>query len=219
MKHLLLFFTGLVFSQAVIFAQGDKYNSTMEAKVAQLDTSRNTAQLKDLGNTFERIANAEKDKWLPWYYAALSNIKAGYTMGTASGQIDATQTDPLADKAEEQLSKAEALAGTDNSEIFILKKMIATLRMWADPMNRYMQYGPAAEEALGKAKELNPDNPRAYLLEAQDKYYTPEQFGGSKEEAKELFEKSKELFAKEKPATPIDPHWGANQADYFLSLY
>ncbi|WP_315818240.1 hypothetical protein [Paraflavitalea speifideaquila] len=51
--------------------------------------------------------------------------------------------------------------------------MIATLRMMADPMNRYMTYGPQATEALQKAKSLNPENPRVYLLEGQDKFYTP----------------------------------------------
>ena len=47
-------------------------------------------------------------------------------------------------------------------------------------MNRYMQYGPIAEQALQKAIKLNPENPRIYLLQGQDKFYTPEQYGGSK---------------------------------------
>jgi hypothetical protein len=44
-----------------------------------------------------------------------------------------------------------------------------------------MQYGPKAQEALETARKLNPNNPRVVdLLEGQDKFYTPEQFGGSK---------------------------------------
>ena len=68
-----------------------------------------------------------------------------------------------------------------------------------------------------KAKEMNPANPRVYILEAQDKYYTPEQFGGSKDEAKKLFEKAKELFMTSKPASSIEPQWGMSQVMYFLS--
>jgi hypothetical protein len=128
------------------------------------------------------------------------------------------KTDPYADKAEKQLSKAEELM-KDNSEIFVVKKMIATLRMIGDPMNRFMTYGPQAAEALETAKKLDANNPRVYLLEGQDKYYTPEQYGGSKEEAKVLFEKSKQLFESFKPASSIHPDWGKGTVTYMLSQF
>ncbi len=86
--------------------------------------------------------------------------------------------------------------------------MIASLRLRADPMNRYMQYGPLAEEALAKAKKLNPKNPRIYLLQGQDKMDTPEQFGGSKAEAKKLFQEALNKYENFKPASSIDPAWG-----------
>jgi hypothetical protein len=95
--------------------------------------------------------------------------------------------------------------------------MIATLRLMADPMNRYMQYGPVAQEALETARKLNPENPRVYLLEGQDKFYTPEQFGGSKAEAKKLFELAIKKFETFKPANELDPDWGKPTTLYFLS--
>ena len=55
------------------------------------------------------------------------------------------------------------------------------------------------------------------MLEGQDKFFTPEQFGGSKAEAKVLFEKSIQLFASNKPKSSIDPHWGLGSVQYFLS--
>ena len=69
------------------------------------------------------------------------------------------------------------------------------------------------------AKKLDPENPRIYLLEGQDKFNTPEQFGGSKEEAKILFDKAKDLFEKAKPETSIHPSWGLTQVNYWLSQY
>jgi hypothetical protein len=130
---------------------------------------------------------------------------------------DASKTDPLADKAEALLGKAETLS-KDNSEIYIVKKMIATLRMMADPMTRYMQYGPVAEQALQTAMKLNPENPRVYLLQAEDKFFTPEQFGGSKEEAKKLFELSNKKYEAFKPASKLDPDWGRGTLKYFMGL-
>jgi hypothetical protein len=88
--------------------------------------------------------------------------------------------------------------------------------MMGDPMNRYMTYGAEAQAELDKAKELNAENPRVYILEGQDKFYTPEQFGGSKAEAKMLFEKAQKLFETYKPETSIHPNWGKGQVEFFL---
>ena len=213
------FILSISFSFFVIalFAQSEKYLKIMQDKIAAVDTTRTPAALIELSATFERIADAEKTQWLPYYYAAFTQINTGYMMsGGQTGTNMADKFDPIADKAEMLLNKAEALNKT-NSEIFVVRKMIASLRMMADPMSRYMQYGPMAQQALETAKKLNPENPRPYLLEAQDKYYTPEQFGGSKTEAKKLFEEALKKYEAFKPATNLDPVWGKTTAQYFLS--
>lgn len=197
------------------FSQSEKYMKAMEQLVPAVDTTRNADGLTNLANSFQRIADAEKNQWLPYYYAALTNVTAAYMMNM--GQLGmADKTDPYADKAETLLNKADELS-KDNSEIYCVRKMIASLRLMGDPQNRYMTYGPAAEEALVKAKSLNPANPRVTLLEAQDKFFTPEQFGGSKTEAKKLFEEAIKKYETFKPETSIHPTWGMKQAQYFLS--
>ena len=205
----------------ISFAQmPEKFVKAMEPKMAAVDTTVTVQGLTDLANAFERIADAEKNQWLAYYYAAYCNASAGLMVASAGDMMaaKADKTDPYADKAEKQISKAEELM-KDNSEIFVVKKMIATLRMIGDPMNRYMTYGPEAAQALETAKKLDANNPRVYLLEGQDKYFTPEQFGGNKDEAKVLFEKTKQLFETFKPATNIHPNWGKGSVIYFLSLY
>jgi hypothetical protein len=216
MKKIVLLLAGVIYLSASSFAQDDKYTTAMAGKVVAVDTSHKADELMALSASFERIGDAEKTKWLPYYYAALTQVNAAFMMSME--KPDAAKTDPIADKAEALLSKAEALT-KDNSEIYVVKKMIATLRMMADPMNRYMQYGPKAEEALQTAMKLNPENPRVYMLQAQDKFYTPEQFGGSKEEAKKLFELSNKKFETFKPATSLDPNWGRSTLKYFMSQY
>lgn len=203
------------------FAQmPEKFVKAMEAKMVAVDTAISVQSLTDLANSFERIAEAEKNQWLAYYYAAYCNASAGLMAGTGGDMMaaKADKTDPYADKAEMQIKKAEELM-KDNSEIFVVKKMVATLRMIGDPMNRFMTYGPEAQAALDEAKKLDPNNPRVYLLEAQDKFYTPEQFGGSKDEAKVLFEKSKQLYETFKPASTVHPAWGKGTVTYFLSQY
>jgi hypothetical protein len=81
------------------------------------------------------------------------------------------KTDPKADAAEKALNKAISLS-KETSETWVVKKMIISLRMLGDVMNRAMTAMPEATAALDNAKKLDANNPRIYILEGQDKYYT-----------------------------------------------
>lgn len=214
---------GLILVLAIIiavtvFAQSDKYVKAMEPKVAMLDSNNSADGWKDLANAFERIGDAEKTKWEPYYYAAFATVMAGNFSMPMDGSLgdNSAIADPFADKAEKLINKAAELAG-ENSEVYCVKKMMYSLRMMGNPMSRYMTDGAKANEALEKAKSLNENNPRVYILQGQDKFYTPEQFGGSKEEAKKLFEKAQGIFMTIKPGSSIEPQWGMGQVIYFLS--
>jgi len=200
-------------------AQSEKYVKAMESKVALLDSSRTAESFKELANGFERIADAEKTQWMPYYYAAYCQVMAGTFSMPQDGSYgdNSAISDPYADKAELLINKADELS-KENSEIYCVKKMVFGLRMMGNPMSRYMTEGAKASEALEKAKALNSNNPRIYILEGQDKFYTPEQFGGSKEEAKKLFEKANGIFMVSKPGSSIEPQWGRGQVGYFLSM-
>lgn len=195
-----------------IFAQSDKYVPAMKKNIAMLDSAMQKGNAKELANNFERIGDAEKTQWLPYYYAAYSQILTTYT------EKDKSKVDPIADKAEELISKAEAMAGKENSEIDVIKSMIASVHMMVDPQSRYMKYGAASSSNIEKAKALDPTNPRPVYLEAQSKFYTPEAFGGGKAVAKPLFEKALVMFDTFKPATELHPAWGKSATQYFLSL-
>ncbi len=208
------FFTAIFLLAGFIsFAQSEKFTKAMEALVPAVDTTRSPDGLNELANAFERIANAEKTEWLPFYYAALCHVNLA---NTYFQQQKTDLIDPLMDKAEPLLSSAESLE-KNNSEIQLLKKMYNTGRMMVDPMNRYLTYGTDAQTALEAAKSLNPQNPRVYLMEGIDKFYTPEQFGGSKVEGKKLFEEAEKLFTEWKPSSLIHPNWGRPMVKYFLS--
>ena len=212
MKRIILS-AAIAFAGLAVNAQSERYTAAMEKLVPAIDTTRTVAGLTELANSFERIAEAEKTQWLPYYYAALANVNSANLLFT-TGQTE--QIDPITDKAAPLLAKAEELQ-KENSEIFCLKKMLNTAKMMADPQNRYMTYGPAAAEALETAKKLNPENPRVYLLEGQDLFFTPEQFGGDKQQAKKKFEEALKKYESFKPADSISPTWGKAQAGYFLS--
>ncbi len=68
------------------------------------------------------------------------------------------------------------------------------IKMMVDPMSRYMTEGQEAQKALGEAIKLDPNNPRVYVLQAEDLYFTPEQYGGDKKKSERDISESKRTF-------------------------
>ncbi len=200
-------------SSTLLFAQSEKYTKAMETNIAMLDSALGKGGMAALSNTFERIGDAEKTQWLPYYYASYCAIMNALT------SKDQTKNDPIADRSEQLIKKAEAIVGKESSEISVIKSMIASAHMMVDPQARYQQYGAASMSEIAKAKALDPTNPRPVILEAQAKFYTPEAFGGGKAPAKELFTKALKMFDTFKPETSLHPAWGKATTMYFLSQY
>lgn len=219
MKKTIFLLTAILVASFAFAQMSEKFVKAMEANIVKIDSAKTAQDWVDLTAAFERIAEAEKNQWLPYYYAALGHAMAG-TMSVGDNMFgnNTDKTDPKADAAEKALSKAVSLS-KETSETWVVKKMIISLRMLGDVMNRAMTAMPEATAALDNAKKLDANNPRIYILEGQDKYYTPEQYGGSKDEAKVLFEKAQKLFGSFKPESSIHPTWGKGTVTYFLSLY
>lgn len=185
----------------------------MKKNIALIDSAIAKNNMIDLANNFQRIADAEKNQWLPYYYAAYLTALQGIMIQ------DNTQKDALADKAGSLLSAAQRILNKDNSELYVVTSMIATIRLTVDPQTRYMTYGPEITAAIQKSEKLDPTNPRPVLLEAQNVFYTPESFGGGKEAAKPLFEKASKLLGTFKPETELSPVWGKSLLDFFMKNY
>ena len=203
----------ITFTTTYSFAQ-TAYEKAMLAKVQTIEMPK--ANLDDYtaqANDFARIGDKEKTLWQPYYYAAFSIIKKGRTL---MQQNQLSKLDDVAKEAQNYIDKAEALS-PNNAEIFLLKKMNHGLKMMVNPMERWQTEGQAAQVALNEAKKLDPENPRISILEAEDLYYTPEQFGGSKSKGIELFKKALEQFKTYKVKSSVDPNWGQGEANYFIS--
>ena len=210
MKKILVLFV-ITVSSTVLFAQTEKYMKAMQSNIAMLDSGYIKGNMAELSNNFERIAEAEKTQWLPYYYASYCAVANAYT------EQDKSKTDGIADRAEQLIKKAEIINGKENSEICVIKSMIASSHMMVDPQARWQQYGEASASNIAKAKSMDPTNPRPVYLEGQSKFYTPESFGGGKAPAKELFIKALKMFDTFKPETSLHPNWGKSTTAYFLA--
>jgi hypothetical protein len=199
-KYLLAFLFASITCMAV--AQSEKYMSTMQETVNAIGPAfANPVELLSLANKFERIANAEKNQWLPYYYAAYCQVNYGYM------SPDKSKTDEIANKATELIDKAAVLE-PNNSEISCIKSMIASCHLMVDPMNRYMEYVPESQKNLEAAMQQDPTNPRPEMLIGQGLKYTPEQFGGGCRNALEKLEAAAKKFESFKPVSALHPNWG-----------
>lgn len=178
-----------------------KYKKAMRANLDKLKSAKTMADMQQVANQFERIAGAEKSKWLPNYYAAYSYIRM------TNFEKDGVKKDQLLDKAEVFLKKANKLQ-PNNSEIVALEAYLAMSRLVVNPMARGQQYSGIVFAKAGKAKALNPKNPRPYFLEGALKLNMPPAFGGGKDAACGLFKKAAANYDTFKPANELMPNWG-----------
>lgn len=192
------------------FAQSEKFTKAMTSTLAQWDSAKTADDMLAISASFERIADAEKTQWLPYYYASLSQVFYAFLKN------DMASNDGFAGKAEALLNKADALQ-PKNSEISCVKSMIATLRMLVNPQQRWQQYGATITTELDNAKKQDPTNPRPYYLQGQNLRNTPEQFGGGCNTAKPVLEEAVKKYEAFKPASDIAPKWGKEQTEKTLA--
>ncbi len=201
MKQSILLF--LLIGSATLYAQSPKFHDAMSQAITELEKDTTVEQLMAVSNRFERIALAEKDQWLPYYYAAYARSIAGFIT------TDKSKVDEVLDGAQKFADIADSLS-PGNSEVVLLKGMVLAGRISVDPMSRGQQFGMQSGMLMNQAMQLNPENPRAYLMIGQGLFYTPEQFGGGKDKGCAMLEQSRMKFETFEPESDIHPNWGEN---------
>jgi len=210
MKRSLSILLSLLFLTVAI--ADDKYEKEIKKNLDKIDDCKTPNDFIKLANNFERIAVAEKNKWLPYYYSAFTYVLASFADSVNS------RKDIYLDKAVKFNEIADSLQ-PNNSEIYTMKGMISQARMQIDPMNRWQKYGTDATTNFTKAMQIDTLNPRPEYLIGVGTYYTPQQFGGGPKTAKPILEKSLAKFEKFVPENDLAPNWGKEQvADYLKQI-
>jgi hypothetical protein len=215
MKKKILILASAFMMYAAAHAQ-DPYTQQMQQQVNKLDNANTVKDYEQLASNFIRIGQIEKTKWLPYYYAAFCNAKAGWLK-----QDDQDNIEPFANKADEEIKQAQKLVDTTNqkkelSEVYCVLSMINRARVFINPATYGSQYGPAASQYTRFAETANPDNAMSLYRNGWGKFSTPKLWGGDKTKAKELLEKAKQKL--DGTATSgIEPHWGKKEVDNLLN--
>lgn len=194
-------------------APADAYITLMSATITELMSTGDPVALKAVAAKLERAATVAPADWLPRYYQAYALVIAVFT-----SKEDGDAKDKTLDQAETALGQARQLHG-DASELLTLQAYLYQARLGISPVMRSMKYSELVGEAVAQAQALNPANPRPYLVEANNVYFTPKMFGGGAEAAKPLFEKAQAKFTAFVPAGPLAPNWGQRQLQGRLKQY
>lgn len=197
MKRIILILAVLI--SANVFA-GNFEVSIQQSLGEFFGSQSQEAKLQSL-QKLERIALAEKGKWLAQYHAANCYI------ALSNSEQDDDKKDEFLDKAKVYIDNAFEITKSE-SELYVLKSLWYACSINISPAVRGTMYGYSMTSSIDKAIELNPKNPRAYFMKAQNAYYSPEFFGGGKTKALEFYKKADALFINDKPASPLHPNWG-----------
>jgi hypothetical protein len=213
-QHLGSLVAATLLSGSVAIAQQptDPYLAVMTTLVAQMDTTESVSGNIQAANAFGRVADAEKTKWLPYYYSGLCTVLASFD------EKDLTKVDALCLKASQLLDESDRIS-PNNSEIYCVKAMVALARIKVNMMARGLEGITVAQTQLEKAIELDEKNPRAYFLLGQQAFNTPERLGGSKKVALTYFEKAISLAEEQRNrAKTIEVNWSRKSAERMADM-
>jgi len=215
MKRILFLIAVTIVMGTAVHAQGD-YTQQMQAAIAKLDNAKAVKDYQLLADNFLRIADAQKNEWLPYYYAAFCNAKTGWL----KQNDDPDNIEPFANKAAEEIKKAAMLIDTakqkkELAEIYCIQMMLNQARVFINPQTYGREYGPTAFNYLQMAKQAAPDNPRVLYLLGWQKFATPKMWGGDKALAKQLLTSAKQKLAGEQ-VEGLGPHWGKKEVEEML---
>lgn len=213
MKKLIIISTA-IFMYTGLYAQ--TANTQLQTNVTKLDEAKTIKDYEQLASAFLNIAQTQKTQWLPYYYAAFCNAKIGWL----KQDTDPDNIEDFANKAEEEITKAQSLIDTSKqkkelSEIYCVQMILNQARVFINPETYGPKYGPTAFGYIQKAKMANAENPRMLYLEGWQKFATPKLYGGDKKLAKQLLTQAKKKLSAA-PTNTIEPHWGTKEVEELL---
>ena len=73
-----LFLLLITVLQITAYSQSEKYVAAMQKTLTLFDSAKTVEDFTTMANNFERIGDAEKTQWLPYYYAGLALSTSGW---------------------------------------------------------------------------------------------------------------------------------------------
>lgn len=159
--------------------------------------------------TFDRIGQAEKTNWIPYYYAANVGITSSF------GERDKNKKEVLMENAAKYIDMALNIS-PDNSELYTLKGLLFTAIVSSNPMVNGPKYSGETMEIYNKAIQLDTTNPRPIYLRGQFQMGAAKFFKQDLQPFCKEVENSIDKFDNFTPKGKYYPKWGKDRAEAIL---
>jgi hypothetical protein len=209
MKRSILFVIILAMISSSAISQGKRYHKRMKSAIEDVYTITDTSELVILVAKFELIAYDYPTTWLPLYYG--SQILTTISFAEKVPEVK----DAHLERAQIFLDSAMVKV-PDESELYVIQALIKASKIMVDPKLRAIKHYSQMRSALNKAEDLNPENPRVYLVDGLAKTVLPKFLGGGEVAAKEMLLFAEEKFANYENEGPLWPDWGKKALIYRL---
>ncbi len=166
------------------------------------------AQKGNILKGIEMVAKASMQDWISQYQASFYNATLGVN------HSDSVISNQMLNQADNYIKTAESLK-KDESEIVLLSAMIKGMRIKRDP-SLGAKLGPEVMREYARAKKLNENNPRPWLVLGESYMYMTEEMGGGTKKAKEYLQTALTKFATDKHEDPAWPRWGEERTRALL---
>lgn len=180
----------------------DQYTKGMEKAFGLWGENKSTEAVA----LFERIAQAEKENWLPSYYAA--NVLIVSSFATKDKAI----VNEMLEKAATHIATAHERS-PDNSEVTTMEGLLYTGYVAMDPATYGMMYSMKIIELHQKAVELDDNNPRAHANLIDYEIGSAKFFNQELEPFCKRLEKVIPMFDNQKKDYPFAPSYGKERAE------
>jgi tetratricopeptide (TPR) repeat protein len=185
----------------------DSANREIEAANGVGDLVR----LNNISAVLDRVLTVTPNDPLLLYYRSLALWR---TASINTGMKKNDQAKKMLDEADELLEQANKKTPTAEALALHSSVLGQLIGLSGNPLSG-MTLGPKASGYLDRAKEIEPRNPRVWLISGMSAMFTPKMFGGGSDKAEKDFKKAVDLFASDHP-TPPAPSWG--RADVYIWL-
>lgn len=173
-------------------------------------STEDPSRLDKIGSDLDELSK-QRDLSIVHYWRAYQGYyKAIYLLSSG----DKKEAEKVIDKQIDLLSDLK----NKNTEDYALLGLIRSFSIQFKAFIRAPFISNSVRNDIEKALELDPENPRAFYVNASSDYYTPKSFGGGKK-AEKLLLKVIELPSQKTP-NPVLPSWGKlNAYELLLQFY
>ena len=188
----------------------DKWADSARVEIEAATALGDLERMRQAGALLERALTVFPDDPLLLHYLGYARYREATLM--QGMKRDDKDYRPLLEAADSLLERSASKLPLP--ETYALRSSVLGQLIGSNPV-RGMTLGPKSSNAMERAVELGPNNPRVWLLRGIGAMFTPSVFGGGVDKAEEYLTKAIALFPNDKPA-PAAPAWGHAEAYIWL---